>query len=141
MNGKEFRVIKIIDDIRIVINGGSNDGLKRGDELEIFAPGQPVHDLDGTLLGNLDLVKAYVTIATALPQMSVCVNTDTRPASDVMAALIQMNTGGHRIPCPLHVNAKEITGGWLKEDDREIRLGDPVRRSSKMLTAVSRVNQ
>ena len=131
MDRKEFKVIKIIDDIRIVINGGSNDGLKRGDELEIFVPGQPISDLDGSPLGTLDLVKAYISIASILPQMSVCVNAETRPASDVAAALVQMSTGGRQIPRPLPVNAEDITGGWLKKEDREIRLGDPVRRSQK----------
>jgi len=69
-----FRVIKIIDEHSIVINGGLNEDLSIGDEVEIFVKGEEIVDPfnDNKSLGTLDYIKERVEITEIYREFAVC---------------------------------------------------------------------
>lgn len=126
MEQKNWKVIKIIDDYRIVINGGRNDLLKYGDKLEIYAKGDPIKDPDtGEILGNLDLIKGRVSIKDIFEKFAVCqsrTETSHSAVSAIAGTLYKTST------LPLNVNPNEITG-YNTNADNTINVGDLVRKS------------
>lgn len=69
-----FRVIKIIDEYSLVINGGLSDDISRGDEIEIFLEGEEILDPfnDNNNLGTLDFIKDRLEVTEVYPKFSVC---------------------------------------------------------------------
>ena len=125
-----FKVIKIIDDKRILIDAGSMDSINRGAQLEIFVKGKSVKNPEtGEDLGALDPIKAYVTVTNVYPKMAVCMNSETVPPSGKLAEAMgydkywKLNWEPQR----LNITSKEISGGWLSDDEEKIRVGDTVR--------------
>ena len=58
-----FKIVRIVNDRNIVINAGNDQGLKEGDILEVFVPGEEIIDIDtGESLGTLDIIKAKLEI-------------------------------------------------------------------------------
>ncbi len=132
MSENKFKVIKIIDDRKIVINAGTSHGLNTGDELEIYLPGKPIIDPDTNEdLGTLDPIKAYIEIRNIYPKMSVCVNAQKEPASTALAILQDTaNALTTTVPKRLPVHPEDISGGWLESSEHRIRVGDLVRPCS-----------
>lgn len=123
---KSYRVVKIINEYKIVLNCGSEDGFCKGDELEIYVPGEPVLDPEtNTVLGNLDFIKATIEIQDLFENMCVCVNAEHEKISGFML-MDQINTSSR--PKRLNVEALDISGGYSKTD-RKIKVGDLARKS------------
>lgn len=120
---KTFKVVKIINEYKVVVNAGSQDFIREGAELEIFAPGKDVIDPDtGENLGALDYVKAKLCVIDVFPKMSICENYDgerIRTIEDVLSHTITEKI-------PLNVDAKDISGGF-EGISKKIRVGDLVR--------------
>lgn len=72
--GEELRVVKIIDGCRIVIKGGSQQMLSKGDNLAILSNHETevVDPHTNCLLGSIQNTKGYVTIVDLFDNMSVC---------------------------------------------------------------------
>lgn len=122
---KQFKVVKIINEMKIVINAGSNDSIERGLKLEIYTPGEEVFDLDtNESLGTLDTVKAYIEVVDVFPKMCICRNTETK----IYNALAGFQNFVKEEIKPLIIDPKQITGG-LNNSDKVIRIGDFVRKS------------
>ncbi|WP_132995779.1 hypothetical protein [Sporanaerobacter acetigenes] len=122
---KVWKVIKIIDDYRIVINGGKNDLLKREDELEVFVEGENVIDPDTKeSLGTLDIIKARLVVVDAFDRMAVCKNAETY-MQNALNPLSQFQIYKHD---RLKVDPAEITGP-VSNIDKTIRIGDLVRKA------------
>ena len=69
----DYKIIKIIDDKTIVINGGSENGIKNGDKFEILDTGEQITDpFTNENLGTLDTIKEIVTADNVLPKMTIC---------------------------------------------------------------------
>ena len=65
-----FKIVRIVNDRNIVINAGNDQGLKEGDILEVFVPGEEIIDIDtGELLGTLDIIKAKLEIKNLYEKM------------------------------------------------------------------------
>ncbi len=119
-----WKVIKIIDDYRIVINGGKNDSLQREDELEIFIKGEEVRDPEtNEPLGTLDKIKARLVVVDLFDQMAVCKSAETF-MHDMLNPIANFQTYK---TSRLKVDPKQISGP-TKEYDDIIRIGDLVRR-------------
>lgn len=126
MKEKNWKVIKIIDDYKIVINGGKNDFLNIDDELEIFIEGESLIDPDTKeVLGNLDFIKARIRVKDLFDKFSICVNSE-----EITTSLAQVMSAGlmRTSQKPLKVDSSQITGYNL-DSDKIIRTGDLVRKS------------
>lgn len=116
-----YRVVKIINEYKIVINAGSENSIQTGQSLEIFTPGQDVIDpKTGTKLGSLDYTKARLTVTDIFPRMCICVN--EKRAGNVF---FEQDVPTSR-PLPLPVDPKYTSGG-LGETQKKIQIGDLVR--------------
>ena len=121
---RTFKVIKIINEYNIVINAGSEQGLSRHDQLEIFVPGEEVLDPDtNESLGTLDFIKAYISVKDLFPKMAICENSETRSNN----LLSFMDNFTVEETDRLNVETTEISGGL--SGSRKIQIGDLVRKS------------
>lgn len=69
-----FRVVKIIDNTSIVINGGIDKNLSINDEIEIFVEGEEIFDQfnENISLGTLDFIKEKLIIVELSKNYAVC---------------------------------------------------------------------
>ena len=122
-SNKVFKIIKIIDEYRVVINAGSNDSINTSDKFEIYVEGNEVFDPDtNELLGTLDYVKAKVEAVDIFPKMSICRNTEYTEKN-----LLGVNFTVQKLS-PLNVETKDISGGF-EDINKKIKVGDLVRKS------------
>lgn len=118
---KIYKVIKVINEYQIVINAGKNKDIQKGQTLEIFVPGEEIHDPEtNELLGSLDFIKAYLNVKDVFDKMCICENKDN--SLNVLAGLSLLNNSQR-----LNVDSKEISGGI--SGDSRIKIGDLVRKS------------
>ncbi len=123
---KEYHVVKIIDDMNIIINGGGRDGLQEGDCFYILSEtGAAVVDPQtGEGLGIIKQIKAKVQITALYEKMCICQNARRSPSvllsASALAALDSL--GGERLS--LNVEPSQISGGLHEEVDEPIRIGD-----------------
>ncbi len=121
----KYKIAKIIDEYRVVVNAGSNDFIKDDDFLEVYQPGQEVTDPDtGESLGTLDFVKAKLRVVDVFPKMCVCENRDTQRKS--LFPNISQNFF-YEETLPLNVQTTDISGGY-EGIDKKIKVGDLVRK-------------
>lgn len=126
MEKKNWKVIKIIDDYNIVINGGKNDYLKIDDELEIFLPGEMLIDPDTKEeLGELDYIKARIVVKDLFEKFSICTNSEETVSNFATMSAFALNKTSVK---PLNVKSDEITGYSLNSS-KTIKIGDLVRKS------------
>ena len=122
---KTWRVVKIIDNQRLVINAGSSDGIKKGQEMVVFLPGEEVIDPETKQsLGTLDTIKCYLNVTDVYEKMSICVNAISN-MSDVFGIAGAFALGGLSGPKALPVDAEDISGGL--QPKTRIVIGDLVR--------------
>ena len=123
---KTFKVVKIINEYKVVVNAGTNDLIKETDEFEIYEPGQIVFDPDtGENLGTLDFVKAKLCIVDIFPKMCVCENRD----SESIPFVEIISTPSYTRKLPLDVEIRDISGGF-ESVSKKIHVGDLVRKKS-----------
>lgn len=135
-NYTTFRVIKIIDEYSIVINGGINDDITLGEDIEIFIEGDEIK-YEGEVLGTLDFVKAKLEVTEVYPKFAVCKNIveekEYHPTSfqkTLGASLSAFNELGGRtvvktVEKKINIDETEATG--RKTGDGIIRIGDLAR--------------
>lgn len=120
---KTYKVVKIIDDETIVINAGTEDGIKFGNEFEIYEAGEEIFDPDTKeSLGTLDTIKETVKAVNVLQKMCIC-----RHSNILVYDLSEsLNNKFMRTKIKtLNVDATQISGGL--SSDKKIRIGDKVR--------------
>ena len=119
-----YKIVKIIDEFKVVVNAGSNNFIKENDALEIYQPGQEVTDPEtGESLGTLDFVKAKLRVIDVFPKMCVCENRETERSS--FLSIAQCLTYEENLP--LNVQTTDISGGY-EGIDKKIKVGDLVRK-------------
>ncbi|MGL5085400.1 MAG: hypothetical protein ACRC68_06710 [Clostridium sp.] len=127
-----YKVIKIIDEYRIVVNVGANEGIKSGDIFEIFVQGEMVIDIDSKEeLGTLDFIKAKIEVETVFEKMCICVNelkVNNSPFATAGKLALSFYGNSEKEPETLNITMSEITGG-LSNYDKKIKLGDLVRET------------
>ncbi|MEK1297450.1 hypothetical protein HCY78_10490 [Limosilactobacillus fermentum] len=130
---QEMKIAKIISTKQVVVNAGSNVGLKVGDKLEIIDKfgDDPIVDPDtGENLGTLDLVKGNVIVSKVYPHMAIA---DSRKASSFLKTMSPellaspfSSLYGSSYQEDLNVDPSQITGGFPQSDNQQIRIGDIV---------------
>lgn len=129
---KTIKVIKIIDDKKIIINAGIADGISYNDRLEIYAEANSdIIDPDtGENLGKLKYIKACVRAQHIEEKYTICINNETDSVSlrDLLAVQNYLDAT-FTSPSSLNVNPKDISGGY-SGIDKEICVGDLVQKAS-----------
>lgn len=123
------KIVKIIDENRLVINLGWLHGVKQNDKFAVYVTGDEVFDPDTSeSLGTLDTVKCYLRAMDVLEKMSVCVNAETALSSlgSAVAVGFPVSFGGLASPKRLPVDVVEISGGL--QPKTQVRVGDFVRK-------------
>lgn len=124
-----FRVIKIIDDMNIVINCGENEGIKEGDRFYIYSEnGTAVIDpFTNENLGSFKGIKAKVVATTVYEKMSVCQNSVIIGglANSLGIAALEPYVGKR---ASLNVDPSQISGGLDTDVDEPIRIGDEAEK-------------
>lgn len=122
----EFKVIKIIDDYKVVINAGYQNNVTKKDVFEIYVVGEQVYDPDTEEpIGTLDIIKATITPITIYDKMSICINTQSDLNSLAQTGLLLQGIYSGKSK-RLNVDNTQITGGLSSPD--EIKIGDKVRK-------------
>ena len=67
-----LRVASVQDEFRVVINAGTEDGVREDMEFVIFSKGEEIKDPEtGASLGQLEAVKGRIEIVHAQPTMAI----------------------------------------------------------------------
>lgn len=136
-NSTTFRVIKIIDDYSLLINGGYTDDITEGENIEIFLEGEEIRDPynENELLGTLDFIKARLEVTEIYHQFSVCENIK-REKVHYPSALTQAlsNATGFSGRTETKVNKEKLDiiedeKSGRKKDEKVIKIGDLARVS------------
>ncbi|OTN96262.1 hypothetical protein [Enterococcus faecium] len=135
-----FRVIKIISNLEIIINGGTMDGLNEDDDINIIVPGDIITDPYeyDKKLGSLDLIKDTLKIKDITPYYSIChkvkktvVKQGYLSQSVASLAASTMTSLTDKIveeEVPLDIIESEITNGYPKLTEERIIIGDYARK-------------
>jgi len=127
MRDDTFKVVKIIDDKQIVVNVGSENNIKRGDEFEIYQMGVEVFDNEtNESLGTLDYIKGYVEATTVYPLMSLCKRIVLEKRNRLLELTANPFEYTTEVSKSLNIKAEDISGGF-ENIDRKIKVGDLVR--------------
>lgn len=131
----KFKVIKIIDEYSIVINGGLEHDVSLDDDIEIFVIGEEIIDPfnENKSLGTLDFIKARLKVTEIYPSFSVCENiieTKTYEPSAMERAFSGGSFKGKTITTisrdKMLINEDQATGR-MKPEDKIISIGDNAR--------------
>jgi hypothetical protein len=126
------KVLRIFDEVSLLVDLGSADGVKRGDRLVVFEQGGEVTDPDsGKSLGQMELVKAELIAADVMEHMSLLMTDfEASPSSGlplsarmVRDSVKSEREGARRIK--MTVAPGELSG---RPSPAPIKKGDPVRR-------------
>lgn len=127
------KVIKIIDQYRVILNVGEGARVKPDMRFIIYDEGDEISDpTNGKSLGKLELVKATVRVEHVQPEFCIA---GTIPVSysytlDIFSAMQAVTTMRRSERKPLPVDEKDITPLFTKGADK-IRVGDLVRSLSE----------
>lgn len=93
-----MKVIKILNECKIVVNYGSDNGAKVGQKLRIIQCYETIYDPDTKIkLGSIPINKAVIAIEEVYPFFCVCINGEKQ---DLFL-----------IPRRLNVDVREISVG------------------------------
>lgn len=120
----QYKILKILDDHTILVDYGTFNKAKRGDELRIIEPGPKV-EIDGRCYGTLDAIKDYVEVTTAYEHFSVCKKI-VRHQSHVLSPLSMLRTTSSYES--MEVDESEIDKNLKPPDITPIKVGDIVEK-------------
>ncbi|MGG0277297.1 hypothetical protein [Bacillus rhizoplanae] len=138
-----FKVIKIIDEYSLVINGGFNDDISTGDSIEIYLEGNEIVDPfnENKILGTLDFIKDTLEVTEVYSEFAVCKKIVTEKiyhpsafqktlSQAVVSGLsgiagIAGTTETKTREAKINIDESEITG--RRTGDKVIRIGDIAR--------------
>lgn len=118
----EGKIAALIDRYTVVINVGSEDGVKTGMDFVIFEKGAEIQDPETKkVLGNLEIVKGYVTATNVQKKFTTAESSKTVTTSSLIYPVFPFEKT-ERVPLPI-----SSTTHSLKPSKKEITIGDSVR--------------
>jgi hypothetical protein len=91
---RELRVAKVLDEFKVVLNAGEEDGVKAGMVFVIFAIGEKVIDPDSKdILGRLEVVKGRVRIEHVQANMCIGHSSDTYERPRQLTGVLALQAG------------------------------------------------
>lgn len=127
-------VIRILDNKKLVISIGFNDGLQLNDKIIIYEIGEDIKGIDGNIIGTLDYIKATLTVTNIYDTIAVCqypkttISTFEKSISSISKSFI-----AYENQQTLNVNENEIEP-YTKTHSDTIHIGDYAK---KILTNMS----
>lgn len=122
----KFRIVRILDEFSVVIDGGYENGIKKNDIFQIYVPGEKITDPENpeVELGTLDTIKATIKATQVSPTITVCNNADGpntfMPELQKLLSSLPISTR------PLRVEPTQIhTTSFSNEP---VKIGDFVRK-------------
>lgn len=133
-NKKTLKIIKIVDETTVIINGGSKQGIEKNDKFTILDKEKgAIKDPDtNEIIGELDIIKDSIYAVEIYPNMTICKShyvkgTEPREISGIATlARSFSHTGTPGYYEELNVNQKQITG--LPKSNEPISIGDIVQK-------------
>ncbi len=128
------KVIKIIDEYRIIVNLGSND-VSVGDKVKIFEQHNEIRDLSGKRLGTYEYCKDTLQVSEVFDHFCVCqAPTTTSTNTVVVANNVSSFLKSYAAPITserktLNIDKKQLLAA--KEAYEPIRIGDLVKLQEK----------
>lgn len=116
-------VIRIIDDRTIIVNAGK-DRLSVGDKIVIYEVGEPLLNLDGTVLANYEHQKDVLKVVQTELSYSVC-QKESHTRSKLAFAISPLLETEVTEYTTMNVEDSDIQA--LKPHDAYIRVGDPIK--------------
>lgn len=114
---KIFKVVRIIDDTALIVNGGKEDKIEKGDTMLIYSKGETIIDPETKEnLGELKILKAKLNVTVIYDKMCICETPYVSSAFSAFASSSLFNATQKK----LDVEPTDITG----EGDKTIRIGD-----------------
>lgn len=122
------KVVRIFDETALLVNLGSNEGLKRGDLLAVVERGDEVTDpATGESLGALEFVKAELVASDVQERMSILKTLPARETEVNLPLSARMARDSVRLDREkgkMAVNQGDISGIPAPSP---VKIGDPVR--------------
>ncbi len=117
---KRFRVIRILNEFQIIINGGLNQQVRVNQRFSIVGKSHDyvIDPETGQRLGSLPLDKAVVQVSQVFESFSICVN--SKPVRSPFSGIYTSNSPFQ----PLNVNKKSIQPQIGSEAIPTIDVGD-----------------
>ena len=114
---KELKIIRIIDDRTVIINGGSENDIFTNDIFQIYELGDKIVDPEtNEELGFLEQIKDTIIAVNVMEKMTICTKKPEKIGLEDFYSDL------------MYVEQNEITGG-LKSDN-PIKVGDKVKKIS-----------
>lgn len=123
---EEFKVVKIIDDMNIVINCGGRNAVSIGDKFNIYSTKseEVVDPVTSESLGEIRRLKATVKATIVYDKMCICQNA----ASKIVSAMMGVSEKFIDQPATLNVDPEQISGGLILDENEPIKIGDIVEK-------------
>lgn len=122
MGIKEYSVIKILSETKIIIDYGAVDGAKQGDNVKVIRIGpEVIHPKTNEVIGTLDPILAKLEIITVYEHFSVCADV-ARYERNILGPLTDFvqRTTEYK---PLNIDKEQIETMGV-ETDAVIKVGD-----------------
>jgi hypothetical protein len=127
-NNEKGKIVKIISNKSVVIDLGSEDGVKEDDIFLIFEETEEIKDSNGESLGCLEIIKAKVKATVPQTNMTICNAFETRTIEErspsaLMALQPSVRTEKRLIL--LNIDESEIDDNL---NSPKIKIGDYVKK-------------
>lgn len=121
---KQWKVIRIVDSYSLLINAGTDDGIKVNDNLVVYVQGDVIFDPETKeSLGTFDFIKANLVVDQVFEKMSLCLSNDTYNGFAAVGAAIAKNLERTK---PFEIDPNDLEP-LLSEKEEQIKIGDLVR--------------
>ena len=117
-------IIQITDPFTIIVNAGK-EHLNIGEHVQIYAVGEPLHDLDGKYLTHFEYIKDELEVVRVEPYYSICKKkkVTSRKLSFPVVPLLEQTLYENE---PLNVATEEIKK--IPAYDSNIHVGDFIKK-------------
>lgn len=127
----EYKVIEIVDNTRILINYGRNDGASVDQPVRVYSKGREVRDPEtNKSLGNWNIIKDELTITEVFNKFSVCMK-KIKVTTSILYPLENAFTSTHTRNEELNVDATQITNN-VNPSSSPIQAGDLIEILKKV---------
>jgi hypothetical protein len=121
---KEWRIVRIVDRYRVIINGGKADGLYKDETFVVLGEGIEIKDPEnGKVLDILYKPKARMSVIHLEDHIAVLQNSKTEEKEEGFTTMYNIQPRKVSVISPLKVDDSSIEGGWESEP---IKVGDKV---------------